>query len=915
MADIAVFGVQLRSCRESAGLSQEQLAERTSLSIRAIRDLERGRTARPHPGTLRRLADAFALQGQARVDFLAAGRAGVARHPAGALASEPGAELRYVHPSAPRRELDQPAAVPTRPAAAPTAPPVVPAQLPPAVADFSGRSRELERMDTLLRAADGVPILAIAGAPGVGKTALALHWAHRSGARYPDGQLYLNLRGYDPERPVEPDDALAQFIRALGGGAADIPPETAARSALMRSLLAGRRALVLLDNASGEEQVRPLLPGTASCAVVVTSRDRLAGLVARDGARRLDLGPLPSAEAVALLGNLIGDRARHDPVATTILAERCDRLPLALRLAAELATARPLVEMSDLTRELADDQRRLDLLDAGGDRHSGVAAVLSWSYRHLPASAAHTFRMLGIHPGREYDGYGLAALADIDLASARRALATLTRAHLLDEYESDRYTMHDLLHAYARQRADETEPEPGRRAALTRLYDAYRHAAAEAMNTLHPSGRQRRPEVPPAATPVPALADEVAAAAWLDAEHRNLVAVCVHTAQHGWPEHALDIVLTVWWQLYVRGRYDDALALSSLVLPIAHAAGDVSTEAQILNHVSSVWLRLGQPERALGPLTDSLALVRAAGNRREENRVLGNLGVYHARLGQFERAADYLRQGLSISDELGDHDSSAYALGNLAEVYRLQRRDEEALEHLQQALAIFRETRERMGESIALSNIGDVHERLGHYSLAIEYLRQALSIDREIGNRSGEGSVLNSLGRALQRMGRYAEAVEHRRRALELQRQTGNPGLQIEALNGLGEALRATDELDEARVCHESALALLGEGTEPREQARAYDGLGQVYAARGDREDAGRLWRRALVLYADIGAPEADDIRERLSALASRGGNSAGGQVVQPGAHPLGIGGHAEVLEDLERLSQIGEGGLGLARG
>jgi tetratricopeptide (TPR) repeat protein/transcriptional regulator with XRE-family HTH domain len=841
MTDIAAFGAQLRFRREAAGLSQEQLAERAALSVRAIRDLERGRTARPHPATLRRLADAFALQGQAWADFAAAGRARAAR-PLGEQPGTDGVELPGVHRA------------------------VVPAQLPPAVADFTGRSRELGRMDSLLHAVDGVPIVIVAGAPGVGKTALAVHWAHRTAARYPDGQMYLNLRGYDPELPVEPDGALGQFVRALGVGAADIPPETAARSALMRSLLAGRRVLVLLDNASSEEQVRPLLPGSASCAVVVTSRDRLAGLVARDGARRLDLGVLPAVEAVALLGNLIGDRACRHPAATAVLAERCAWLPLALRVAAELATARPDVEVADLARELADDQRRLDLLDAGGDQRSGVAAVISWSYRHLPAPVARAFRLLGIHPGREYECHALAALADTEPAQARRALAILARAHLLDEHEPDRYSMHDLLHDYARRLAGEREPEPERHAALTRLYDWYRHAAAEAMNTLHPAERKRRPEVPPAGTPIPAFADDMAAAAWLDTEHRNLVAACVHAAHHGWPGHALDIVVTVWWQLYVRGRYDDALALTGLVRPIAREVGDASTEAQILSHISSVWLRLGQPERAVEPLTDALIVLRASGGRLEEGRVLGNLGVYHARLGQFDRAADYLRQSLCIGDELGDRESSAFSLGNLAEVYRLQRRDQEALEHIRRALTIFRETGQRLGESSALSNIGDIHESMGEYPLAIESLRQALSIDREIGNRSGEGSVLNSLGRVLQRMGRHAEAVDHHRRALELHRQTGNPGLQIEALNGLGESLRAIDQLDEAWTCHESALALLGDGTEPRERARAYDGLARVCAARRDQARASEFWRRALVLYAEIDAPEADDIRERLSA-------------------------------------------------
>jgi tetratricopeptide (TPR) repeat protein len=890
MTDIGAVGAQLRSYRESAGLSQEQLAERAELSIRAIRDLELGRTELPHPATLRRLADALDLRGREWAEFIKVGRT---RAPRDRVTREPGGtpdvEGRGMRAGS-RREADrttaagelvraptaaasgQPVRAPATAsgqlvrtsAVAPADRPVVPAQLPSTVADFTGRGRELGRMDTLLRSAGGVPILAVAGAPGVGKTALALHWAHRTASQYPDGQLYLNLRGYDPERPVEPDEALDQFLRALGVGATDIPPETAARSALLRSLLAGRRMLLLLDNAFGEEQVRPLLPGTASCAVVVTSRDRLAGLIARDGARRLDLGALPTTEAVTLLENLIGERARDHPDATALLAQRCARLPLALRVAAELATARAGVAVADLARELDDDQRRLDLLDAGGDRRTAVGAVLSWSYRHLPAPAARAFRLLGLHPGREYEPCALAALADVDLAPARRALGTLARAHLLDEPTPERYSMHDLLHAYARKVVEETEPEPQRRAALTRLYDVYRHAAAETMNVLHPAERTRRPEVAPAGTPIPALTDPVTATAWLDTEHHNLVAVCAHAAQHGWPEHAIDIVVTVWRQHYVRGRYDDALALSHLVLPIARAAGDPATEAQILSHISSIWLRLGLPERAVGPLTDSLTLLRAAGRSLEEGRALGNLGIYHARLGQFDRAADYLRQSLRISEELGDRAASAQSWGNLAEVYRLQQSYEEALDHARRALHIFQEIGERTGESTALGNIGDIHKHLGQYPLAIKHLRQALNIDRETGNRNGEGSVLNSLGTVLQRMGRHTEAIDHHRRAIELHRQTGNPGYETEALNDLGEALRVTGDLDEARASHEAALALLGDGTEPRERARAYDGLGQVYAACGDQAAAGRLWRQALALYTEIGAPEADTIRERL---------------------------------------------------
>ncbi|HEX8758499.1 MAG TPA: NB-ARC domain-containing protein, partial [Pseudonocardiaceae bacterium] len=378
---------------------------------------------------------------------------------------------------------------------------VVPAQLPADVEVFTGRSQELAELDRLLartaettasaRVTSGdstaVVISAVSGTAGVGKTALALRWAHRVRGQFPDGQLYVNLHGFDPEQPLSAADALAGFLRALGLAGQHIPVEVEERAATYRSLLDGRRILIVLDNASSVEQVRPLLPGAPSCVVVVTSRDSLAGLVARHSARRLDLDLLPLEDAVALLAALIGGRVHAEPDAAATLARLCARLPLALRVAAELAAARPTISLAQLVDELADEQQRLELLDAGGDARTAVRGVFSWSYQHLPATVARAFRLIGLHPGPYFDPYAVAALANTSLDQAQQMADLLARAHLIQAPHPGHYGIHDLLRAYATWLADVEDSTAEQRAGLTRLFDHYLATAAAAMDMLIPA--------------------------------------------------------------------------------------------------------------------------------------------------------------------------------------------------------------------------------------------------------------------------------------------------------------------------------------------------------------------------------------------------------------------------------------------
>jgi DNA-binding SARP family transcriptional activator len=469
------------------------------------------------------------------------------RYLADELGADPGPQLSALH----RKILRADPGLAVRPAAIRVAAPGAsvagngphaappPRELPADVSAFTGRVAELRRLDRLMTGRDAragrapaAVISAVSGTAGVGKTALAIHWAHQVADRFPDGQLHVNLRGYDPARPMTAADALAVFLRALGVPDEEIPAGEDRRAARYRSLLAGKRMLVVVDNARTAEQVRPLLPGAATCAMVVTSRDSLAGLVARDGAARLDLDLLPLDDAVSLLRELIGARADADPPAAAELARQCSRLPLALRVAAELAAARPDVPLLDLIAELADEQRRLDVLDADGDPRTAVGTVFSWSYQHLDPGLARAFRLTSLHPGPDFESQAVAALVATTLDLARRLLEALARAHLIHPTGPGRYGMHDLLRVYGRGLTEAEEGEEQAREALARLTDHYVHAAASAMDGPYPP-----------VAPAPAVTEPmVTTPGWLDEQRALLIAAA---AEFAGPRHATRLDLTL----------------------------------------------------------------------------------------------------------------------------------------------------------------------------------------------------------------------------------------------------------------------------------------------------------------------------------------------------------------------------------
>jgi DNA-binding SARP family transcriptional activator/Tfp pilus assembly protein PilF len=801
------------------------------------------------------------------------------RYLADELATDPAPQLRELHQQILRADPALTAEQP--PASSPAAP--VPRQLPGDVAAFTGRTAELAQLDRILLSqpdlagdaqATAAVISAVSGTAGVGKTALAVHWAHHASSYFPDGQLYVNLRGYDPDRPIPATDALAAFLRSLGLPGQDIPQEGAERAARYRSMLAGRQMLIVLDNAATIEQVRPLLPGHAACRVVVTSRDSLSGLVARDGAKRLDLDLLPIEDAVALLRELIGARADADPGAVAELAQQCARLPLALRVGAELAAARPDVSLTDLVAELSDRQRRLDLLLADGDPLTSVRVVLSWSYDHLDTDTARAFRLVGLHPGADFDVYALAALAHTSLDQGVRLLATLIRGHLIQRATHDRYAMHDLLRAFACNLAI-TESAQEEHDAVTRVFDYYLSTAAAAMDLLYPANKPLRPAIAPMLTPAPLLANPEAATAWLDAERASLVAMARHAADRGLPSYAPLLSRTLSYYLRTRGHYSEALVIHGCARDSANRAGDHAAEASAVNNLGIIHRAQANYGQAALDLQQAMVLYRRAGDRAGEARALHNLGNVWCRQGQYQQAAEQLATAGTVFREIGDRLSEAATLDSLGAVCQLQGRYQQAGRHLRRALDLHRELGDRNGEAYALNNLGIVYQREGSYHDAAASLEQALILFRRAGNRTGEATALTELGAAQLALGNLDRAASNVEEALSVSRRIGDRSVEADALNGLGHVLLASGQQEQAISSHSEAIRLAVQIDQKSLQATGHNGIAQSYYTTGELSLAREHWHQALALYAELGAPEASEVRALLDSLDSDTGAEA----------------------------------------
>jgi DNA-binding SARP family transcriptional activator/tetratricopeptide (TPR) repeat protein len=754
---------------------------------------------------------------------------------------------------------------------------VIPAQLPVDPASFAGRTHHLDRLDALVpdphnaAGTTAVVITTIDGTAGVGKTALAVHWAHRVVGQFPDGQLYVNLRGFDPGgQAMDPASVVRAFLDALDVPPARIPTDPDAQTALYRSLLVDKRALIVLDNARDSAQVRPLLPGAPGCLVVITSRNQLTSLVAETGAHPLTVDLLTELEARELLIHRLGpDRVAAEPDAVTEIITRCARLPIALTLVAAHAALRPHAKLRTLAEQLCDSRQRWRTL-AGDDPSTDVQSLFSWSYHTLTPAAARLFRLLGLHPGPDIGTTAAASLADLPLDQVRPLLTELARANLINEPTPGRYALHDLLREYAGQLANGQESDRLRRAALTRLFDHCLHTAASAMDTLYPAEADQRPRIPPPTTPTPDLTDPDTARAWLDTERATLVAVAAHTAAHGWPTHTtrLSAVLL----RYLSGGYcTDALTVHGHANQAAQHTGDLTGQAEALTNLGAAYHQLGRYGQAAEHFQQVLRLSRRAGDPLRQARTLNRIANVESRLGRYRSAAGLYKQALALFRQTNDRTGEAWVLSNLGTLEARQCRWRPAADRYKRALTLRRQVGDRFGEAWTLNNLGEAESWLGYHRPGAEHLQQALALFRQLGNRTGEALTLDSLGTHHTRLGQPARATEYLQQAVAIFREAGDREHEAVGLNSLGEAAHAAGDPTGALTHHTAALTVATDIGDRDQQARAHTGLGHAHHTLKRPAQARHHYQSALTLYTALGLPQADQIRTHLATL---GGHS-----------------------------------------
>jgi len=865
------FAGVLRGLRAAAGLTQEELAEAAGLTPRAISDLERGVVARPHKDTVRLLADALRLVGPARAEFEAAAREG--------------------------------RAVPVRAGADGAA---AARALPRDIASFTGRQRELaELVDAAAGASGVVGIHAIGGMAGVGKTAFAVHAAHRLAGRFPGGQIFVPLHGHTPgQQPVGPADALASLLLVIGVPAGRIPPGLEARMALWRDRVAGRQLLLILDDAAGSEQVRPLLPGTGGSLVLVTSRRRLTAL---EDARTISLDTLPPGEAAGLLARLAA-RPELDPAdpALAEIARLCGFLPLAIGMLARQLHHHPAWTAGGRAAELAAAVDRLGLLTT---ENVSVAAAFDLSYADLTEQQQRLFRRLGLHPRAVADGYAAAALDDTDLTTARRGLEALYDHCLLTEPAPGRYRMHDLIREHARALADREDSGDDRDQAIGRLLDYYQHAAARAEALL---ARQPRPGgalatgTTPAAMPV--LGDREQALAWARTERTSLLACLDQATAAG--QHARVIGLTAglagllrndgpWAEAITRhatavraarhlgdrlGQADALTVLGDLrwltadypgavrdlqeALDITRDLGDRPGQANALNNLAKVRRETGDCPAALRDLEEALGTHRDTGERLGQAYTLFNLGTVRQMTGDYPGAARDLGDALGIYRDLGDRLGQADALAFLGMVRRLTGDWPGATADLEQALSFYRDLGYRRGQANILLNRGMVRRATGEYPGAAGDWAEALGIYRDIGDPRGQANTLLNLGMVRRLTGDWRGAAGDLEEALRIYRTIGERSGEAMSLNETGTLSSARGDLGEARSYHQQALDLARQIGSPLDEAHALAGLARCALAAGRTADAEAGLRQAVEIFQRIGAAEAADVAAELDALS-----------------------------------------------
>jgi DNA-binding SARP family transcriptional activator/tetratricopeptide (TPR) repeat protein len=651
------------------------------------------------------------------------------------------------------------------------APSSVLAQLPHDVYGFVGRSEELDRITRWSaeskQAADGSAVLitAIDGAGGIGKSALAIRFAHQVASDYPDGQLYVNLRGFDRSRaPLTTSEALSQLLKGLG--VTRVPTESDALEALYRTILAGRRVLILLDNAIAADQVRSLLPGSATCLVLVTSRNRLSGLVARDGARRVDLGLLTPEQSVELLGEIIGrDRIEADLAAGRELARLCGYLPLALRVAADRLACQPDLTLQSVVIELSNEHDRLDLLDVDDDEDASVRAVFSWSYQSLKPELARAFRRLGLHPGSDLTVSVAAALIGVCPAEAQPLLETLTSRHLLEHAGRRRYRFHDLLRVYASELAVAEESSSERAAVVRRVLNWYLHGTMAALSVATPHASTIRLDGLEPDNPSLTFNSAEDAFAWYETEYPNLIGAIRLAANTGNDQMAWKQAWGMFDYFYASGLLTDWISVLELGLTSAESLADLTAQGRILNQLGIAHSRIGHHEEAIKCLERALALFREIGNQALQSAALGNLGSILREVGRYTEGLGYAQLARDLARATDSQYFETRALDTLCDIYLALELPELALTVGRQGVLVARTSGSKLIEANLLINLGHAYRDSARPDEAQHHYDQAAQICRSIGDRYHEALTLFGMAQLEHRTGDSERARESAARA------------------------------------------------------------------------------------------------------------------------------------------------------
>ncbi len=834
-----VDGINLDPVRvEAAHLEERRLAaleERIEVELRLDRQVALIGELRGHVRTYP-LRERFwallirALAGAGRQADALAAYAELRANLVDELGMEPSATVQELHrqivagppPTARSRRDEQPRGT-------------VPAQLPAQTSAFTGRSDALRTLDGLLSDADdGVAIGVISGTPGVGKTTLAVHWAHRVRDRFQDGQLYVNLRGFETAPPVRPIDALAGFLRALGVRPDQVPVDVDQASALYRSMLAGKRVLVVLDNARSAEQARPLLPGNPGCAVIVTSRQRLGGLIAREGGQLVPLDVLSELEAQELLAELLGsERTAGEASSAAELVRLCANLPLALRISAAGLAVHPEQSIASYVDHL-QESGQLDALRLGDDEDVAVRGAFDLSYEGLDPQARKLFRLLGLVPGPDVTLDAAAALLGSDPAEARALLKQLAAAHLVGEVGLGRYSFHDLLRLYAEDRAVAEDTDSQRAFAVDRLYGWYLDAVGAAASLLYPLVLRLQVRESPRST----HADAAAALSWLDAERTNLVAAVVHAAARGVrPASAWLLADAVRGYFWLRRHSVDWLAVAQAAQDLAEEAGDFHAQAAAHFSLGMAYLSLNQYADAIEHQQRAFSLSRKANWQAGQVNALTNLGLVHFERGDLELAAAHHVQALSINRRLGSIRGEGFNLKNLGHIALVRGELAEAREHLEQALRHHDKIDDLHGRAADHTHLGELHHLLGSLGEARSALTEAVDLNRQVGNVNGEGRALGLMALLESDLGAHEVALDHAERAVALVKGTSDRYTEAGVLNVLGTVRLRMDASRLALGQHLSARHLAAETSARYPETVSQLGLAIAYQRLGDLKE------------------------------------------------------------------------------